>query len=68
MVDLEEIAYELELAGVSMAEQRMLLSAIKKFGFDPKEMDKKLIALEYAPIFTIYDEDYKQEWDYKAQS
>ncbi len=56
-MSLEEIAYELELAGVRFDEQRMLLSAIKRFGFDPKALDAKLIALGYAPVFTIYDED-----------
>lgn len=53
---IDEIAYELELAGLSFDEQRMLLSAIKRFGFEPKAFDKKLIAMGYAPIFTIYDE------------
>lgn len=58
-ITIEEIAYELELAGLSFDEQRMLLSSIKRFGFDPKAMDAKLIALGYAPIFTIYDEEEK---------
>lgn len=54
---LEEIAFELELAGLRMEEQRMLLSSIKRSGFDAKVLDRKLIAMGYAPVFSIYDED-----------
>jgi len=54
---LEEIAFELELAGLRMEEQRMLLSSIKRSGFDAKTLDRKLIAMGYAPVFTIYDDD-----------
>jgi hypothetical protein len=53
---LEEIAFELELAGLRMEEQRMLLSSIRRSGFDAKFLDRKLIAMGYAPIFTIYDD------------
>lgn len=58
---LDEIAYELKLAGLSFDERHMIMSAIKRFGFDPKALDKKLIALGYAPIFTIYDEEEPQK-------
>lgn len=54
---LEEIAFELELAGLRLEEQRMLLSSVKRSGFDAKVMDRKLIMMGYAPIFTIYDDD-----------
>jgi len=54
---LEEIAFELELAGLRLEEQRMLLSSVKRNGFDPKLLDRKLIGLGYAPVFSIYDDD-----------
>jgi len=54
---LEEIAFELELAGLRLEEQRMLLSSIKRSGYDAKVLDRKLIAMGYAPVFSIYDED-----------
>lgn len=54
---IEEIAFELELAGLSREQQIKLLSAIKRGGFDPKAVDKKLILMGFAPIFSIYDEE-----------
>lgn len=54
---LEEIAFELEMTGMRTEEQRMLLSSIKRSGFDAKVLDRKLIAMGYAPAFTIYDDD-----------
>lgn len=54
---IEEIAFELELAGLRIEEQRMLLSSIKRSGFDPKLLDRKLIGMGYAPVFTIYDDE-----------
>jgi hypothetical protein len=56
-VTLEEIAFELELAGLRMGEQKMLLSSVKRSGFDPKLLDRKLIGMGYAPVFTIYDDE-----------
>jgi len=56
-MSIEEITYELELAGLSFDERQMLLSAIKRSGFDPKAVDEKLRFMGYAPIFTIYDEE-----------
>jgi len=53
----EEIAFELELAGLRLEEQRMLLSSVKRSGYDAKVLDRKLIMMGYAPIFTIYDDD-----------
>ncbi len=54
---LEEIAFELELAGLRMGEQKMLLSSVKRSGFDAKLLDRKLIGMGYAPAFTIYDDE-----------
>ena len=39
---LEEIEFELHLAGLRLEEQRMLLSSIKRNGFDAKLLDRKL--------------------------
>ena len=38
---LEEIAFELELAGLRVEEKRMLLSSIKRSGFNAKALDTK---------------------------
>ena len=54
---IEEIAFELELTGMTRDQQRMLISSINRSGFDPKALDRKLIAMGYAPVFTIYDEE-----------
>jgi len=59
---LEEIAFELELAGLRLEEQRMLLSSIKRSGYDAKVLDRKLIAMGYAPVFSIFDEDLDDEY------
>jgi hypothetical protein len=56
-VSIEEIAFELELAGLRIEEQRMLLSSIRRSGFDAKILDRKLIGMGYAPVFTIYDDE-----------
>ena len=53
----EEIAFELELAGLSREQQVKLLSSIKRSGFDAKAVDKKLLLMGFAPIFTVYDDD-----------
>jgi len=54
---LEEITFELQLAGLRIEEQRMLLSSVKRSGFDAKLLDRKLIGMGYAPAFSIYDDD-----------
>ncbi len=56
-MSIEEIAFELELAGLRIEEQRMLLSSIRRSGFDAKMLDRKLIGMGYAPVFTIYDDE-----------
>lgn len=52
----EEIAFELELAGLSREQQIKILSSIKRGGFDAQAVDKKLLLMGFAPIFTIYDD------------
>lgn len=59
---LEEIEFELELAGLRREEQRMLLSSIRRSGFDAKQLDRKLITMGYTPVFTIYDDDEDDEY------
>ena len=54
---IEEIAFELELAGLRIEEQRMLLSSIRRSGFNAKMLDRKLIGMGYVPVFTIYDDE-----------
>lgn len=54
---IEEITFELEMIGMTTPEQRMLISSIKRSGFDAKALDKKLIAMGYAPAFSIYDDE-----------
>ena len=54
---LEEIEFELELAGLSREQQVKLLSFVQMNGFDAKALDKKLQLMGFAPIFSIYDEE-----------
>jgi len=54
---LEEIEFELELAGLSREQQIKLLSSIKRNGFDAKTVDKKLQLMGFEPIFTIYHDE-----------
>lgn len=56
-MDLEEIAFELEMAGLSREQQIKIMSSIKRGGFDAKAVDKKLLLMGFAPVFTIYDDD-----------
>jgi len=59
----EEIAFELELAGLSREQQIKLLSSIKRGGFNPKAVDKKLLLMGFAPIFSIYDDDEEDSYN-----
>lgn len=52
---LEEIALELELAGLTREQQVKLLSFCKTNGYDAKVLDQKLALMGYAPVFSIYD-------------
>ena len=54
---LEEIEFELEMIGMHGDQLRKMLSAIKRDGFDAKALDRKLMTMGYAPVFTIYDDD-----------
>ncbi|CAA6808945.1 MAG: Unknown protein [uncultured Sulfurovum sp.] len=56
-MNIEEIKFELELTGLSIGQITKLINAIKRDGFDAKQMDRKLISMGYSPIFTIYDDD-----------
>lgn len=58
---LDEIAFELELAGLSREQQVKLLSSIKRDGFDAKAMDRKLLLMGFAPIFAIYEDDEESD-------
>ena len=57
MMTLDEIAFELELAGLSREQQVKLLSYCKTHGFDAKELDRKLQLMGYEPIFSIYEDE-----------
>lgn len=54
---LDEIAFELELAGLSREQQMKLLSFCKTYGFDAKVLDQKLILMGYEPIFSMYEDE-----------
>lgn len=54
---LEEIREELEISGVEMEHVSKLIRICKRFGFDPKDLDEKLVKWGYNKIFTIYDEE-----------
>jgi hypothetical protein len=54
---LEEIEFELEMAGLSREQQIKIMSSIKRGGFDAKAVDKKLILMGFTPVFSIYDDE-----------
>ncbi len=54
---MEEIEFELEMAGLSREQQIKIMSSIKRGGFDAKAVDKKLMLMGFAPVFTIFEED-----------
>ena len=54
---LEEIQKELEVSGVAMEHVSKLVRICKRFGYDPKELDKRLLNWGYTKIFTMYDDD-----------
>lgn len=60
-MELEEIAFELEMAGLSREQQVKLISSIKRSGFDAKALDRKLVLMGFSPIFTIYDDDDEKD-------
>ena len=58
---LDEIAFELELAGLSREQQVKLLSFCKANGFDAKVLDKKLQLMGYEPIFSFYEDEEEDQ-------
>ena len=50
---LDEIAFELELAGLSREQQVKLLSYCKVHGYDAKELDQKLTILKKLTLNNI---------------
>ena len=51
---LDEIAFELELAGLNRQQQVKLLSFCKAHGFDAKVLDKKLMLMGFEPRYTTF--------------
>ncbi len=64
-MDLKEIEFELEMAGLSREQQMKILSSVKRSGYDAKALDAKLRAMGFPPAFTIYDDD-EEESDKKS--
>ena len=57
---LEEIEFELELAGLSRDQIRKMLSFCQTNGFNAKVLDQKLKLMGYAPVFDVYDDDEEE--------
>jgi hypothetical protein len=57
---LEEIEFELEMAGLSRDQQLKLLSSVRRGGYDAKALDQKLRLMGYPPIFTLYEDDEEE--------
>lgn len=57
---LEEIEFELEMAGLSREQTVKLLSSVKRSGYDAKALDQKLRMMGFSPAFTIYDDDEEE--------
>lgn len=54
---LEEIEFELEMAGLSREQQIKLLSAVQRDGYNAQVLDQKLRLMGFPPIFEMYEED-----------
>ncbi len=63
---LEEIEFELEMAGLSREQQVKLLSSVKIGGYDAKVLDQKLRLMGFPPVFSIYDDEDEEESDNKS--
>lgn len=63
---LEEIEFELEMAGLSREQQVKLLSSVKIGGYDAKVLDQKLRLMGFPPVFSIYDDEDEEENDNKS--
>ena len=57
---LEEIEFELEMAGLSREQQIKILSSVKIGGYDAKVLDQKLRLMGFPPVFSIYDDDEEE--------
>jgi len=60
-MSLEEIEFELEMAGLSREQQMKILSSVKRGGYDAKALDQKLRMMGFPPAFTIYDDDEESD-------
>ena len=58
---LEEIEFELEMAGLSREQQVKLLSSVKMGGYDAKVLDQKLRLMGFPPLFSIYDDEEESD-------
>lgn len=58
---LEEIEFELDMAGLSREQQVKLLSSVKRDGYDAKLLDQKLRLMGFPPAFSIYDDDEESD-------
>lgn len=58
---IEEIEFELEMAGLSREQQVKLLSVVKRDGYDAKVLDQKLRMMGFPPAFTIYDDEEESD-------
>lgn len=58
---IEEIEFELEMAGLSREQQNKLLIGVRREGFNAKALDKKLQLMGFDPIFSIYEDDEDEE-------
>lgn len=56
-MEIEEVMFELELAGLNGEQCRKIMMSIQRTGFDAKEVDKKLQLMGFDPIFTVDDDD-----------
>lgn len=54
---LDVITMELEMIGVPLAQQLKILRQVKDEGFDPKQIDMKLVKMGYQPVFEDCYED-----------
>ena len=61
MMTLDEIEFELEMAGLTREQIVKLLSFCKVHGFDAIVMDKKLQNMGYEPVFSIYDDEEEEQ-------
>lgn len=57
---LEEIEFELEMAGLSREQQIKILSSVKMGGYDAKVLDQKLRLMGFPPAFSIYEDDEEE--------